>query len=80
MPGSVFTDAYASLVERLIELRKARGLLQSEVAARLGKPQQFVSKVENRDRRLDAIELYQYVKALDADPVELVAAVYRELG
>lgn len=79
MPRSVFTDAYASVVEYLVALRKERGVHQSVLAERLGKPQQFVSKVENRQRRLDVVEFYAWVRALGADPTEAIIQVYQQL-
>lgn len=79
MPQSVFTQAYATLISRLVELRKARGVSQVELAQRLGKSQQFVSAVERRIRRIDVIELYALLRAIDEDPVEFVSEVYRTL-
>ena len=63
MAKSVFTDAYAQLVALLIEARQASGLTQTEVAARLGKPQSFVSKFERGERRLDVIEFCAVAQA-----------------
>jgi transcriptional regulator with XRE-family HTH domain len=37
---------------RLAQIRVRRGLSQSEVARRLGRPQSWVSKIESGDRRL----------------------------
>jgi len=83
MPKSVFTDAYASVVEYLIALRKEKRVSQVELARRLGRPQPFVSFVENRERRLDLVEFCAYVRALGADPeqaaVELIRALPRDL-
>jgi transcriptional regulator with XRE-family HTH domain len=79
MPSSVFTDAYASLVETLIALRKEKGVSQVELADRLGKSQQFVSAIERRVRRLDVIELYAVVRAVGGDPEKVVRDVYRNL-
>lgn len=79
MPRSVFTEAYEQFVQQLIALRKARGLSQAELADRLGKPQQFVSVVETRVRRLDVIELYALLTALDVDPEAFVRDLYRSL-
>ena len=52
MPKSVFTDAYASLLETVVETRKARGVSQVELARRLGKTQPFVSYFERGERRI----------------------------
>lgn len=79
MPKSVFTDAYALVVDRLVQLRHAQGVSQVELARRLGKTQQFVSLVERRERRLDVVEFYAFVKALGADPVAVVVEVFRAL-
>lgn len=79
MPKSVFTDAYAAVVEYLIELRKAQGVSQVELAARLGKTQQFVSKVENRLRRLDVVEFFVIVEALGKDPRDAAAELLARL-
>ena len=53
------------------ELRKARleaGMLQSELAKVLGKPQSYISKVESGERSLDIIEFLSYANALKLDP------------
>jgi transcriptional regulator with XRE-family HTH domain len=64
----------------LVQAREARGLKQSEVAARLGMPASYLSKIENGTRRLDAIELIHIAEALDADPAEIVRELQRQLG
>lgn len=79
MPKSVFTDAYASVVEYLIALRKEKGVSQVELARRLGRPQPFVSFVENKERRLDLVEFCAYVRALGGDPEEAAVKVIRTL-
>jgi len=79
MPSSVFTDAYAALIDALIALRKEKGVSQVELADRLGKSQQFVSAIERRVRRLDVIELYAMVRAIGGDPEKVVRDVYRKL-
>jgi len=45
------------------------------VAAKLGLPASYLSKIENGTRRLDVIELVQIAEAMDVDP----AAIVREL-
>jgi transcriptional regulator with XRE-family HTH domain len=79
MPKSVFTDAYASLLETLVALRKSKGVSQVELAERLGKPQPFISYVERGERRVDVIEFYAITRALDADPVKVFGGLVRKL-
>ena len=64
----------------LVEARERAGLKQSDVAARLGLPASYLSKVENGTRRLDVIELIRIAEAMGADPSEIVSELQRELG
>lgn len=48
------------------------GLTQMDLAARLQKPQSFVSKYESGERRLDLVELQQICSAVGIDIVEFV--------
>lgn len=79
MPKSVFTDAYASMLEILVALRKKQGLTQVELSKRLGKPQPFVSYIERGIRRIDVIEFYALTRAMGADPVEVFEQITRSL-
>jgi transcriptional regulator with XRE-family HTH domain len=54
-----------TLRELLISLRSEAGLRQLDLAERLGKPQSFVSKYENGERRLDLSEVYSICEALN---------------
>jgi transcriptional regulator with XRE-family HTH domain len=52
--------------DRLRELLKAArlksGLKQTEIAEALGKPQSYISKCENGDRKVEAVELQEFAK------------------
>jgi transcriptional regulator with XRE-family HTH domain len=63
----------------LTSLRERAGLRQSEVAARLGLPASYLSKVENGTRRLDVIEFVRLVDAMGLDASEAIAELQREL-
>ena len=73
MPRSRRSPRRARLQELLAERRSAAGLTQAELAARLGRPQSFVSKYETGERRLDVVEFLEVAEALAADPAGLVA-------
>ena len=57
----------------IVEKRKAAGLTQAEVGARLGRHQPFVSAVEAGQRRLSAVELMDLAEAIGFDPAEAIA-------
>lgn len=75
MPKSVFSPAYEQFRARLIQARIDAGLTQMEVATLLKRPQSFVSKYENGERRLDVIEFLEIAQVLQID----VAAVVHDL-
>ena len=79
MPKSQFTSAYASFVKVLVAARKEAGVTQVELAERLGKPQPFISSIENGVRRVDLIEFYAIARALKVDPEVLFGAIVRKL-
>lgn len=55
-----------ALGQLLKSVREEKGLLQREVAERLGAPQSFVSKYESGERRIDLPELRYIADVLDA--------------
>ena len=61
---SRFTPHYARLLERLKALRTDRGVLQVELARKLGVPQQYVSRYESGETRMDIVQLWRYCRAL----------------
>jgi transcriptional regulator with XRE-family HTH domain len=50
------------MLKRLRRIRRENGLTQAEVARALGTTQAYVSKSENGERRLDAVELYDLAR------------------
>jgi transcriptional regulator with XRE-family HTH domain len=75
-PASFDYDAFQrQLLEAMIVARKGAGVRQIDLAARLGKPQSYVSKVEGRERRLDVGEYVVWMRALGLDPAARLAMV-----
>ncbi|MDB5983565.1 MAG: family transcriptional regulator [Pseudomonas sp.] len=66
---------YQALLALLLEAREAAGLTQHELAAKLGRPQSFVSKTENAERRLDVIEFLELCRCLASDPHAILRAL-----
>lgn len=61
--------------ETLKDIRQQAGLTQQELARRLDKPQSYISKYENGERRLDYLELREICSQLGYS-VEEFEAIY----
>ncbi len=61
------SPAYRLFLTRLREARRAAGLTQAEVAAKLRRPQSFVSKCESGERRVDMVELQEMAQLYKKD-------------
>jgi transcriptional regulator with XRE-family HTH domain len=71
MPKSLRAPRQERLQSLLADARKAKGMTQADVAKALGKPQSFVAKYENGERRIDVIEFVD----IAAVPGDILAQV-----
>ena len=82
MARSLHTAAHRELVSELIAMRKAAGMSQRQLAAHLGREQNFVARVETGERRVDVIELAMICRACGVDAgtgiEKLIRKVLRE--
>jgi transcriptional regulator with XRE-family HTH domain len=72
-------DELIILGQVLAAAREGAKIKQTDLAAKLGLPASYLSKIENGTRRLDVIELIQIAKAMKADPAEIVQELERRL-
>lgn len=72
MTKSVFTDRYKLFLNLLVQERKDRGITQVSLAKRLNKPQSYVSKYENGERRLDVVEFLDIAACLELDAAAFI--------
>lgn len=73
-----FQDSrYRALISELVEQRKRLGLSQEVLAVGIGRHQQFVSRYEIGERRLDVVEFADVALALELEPSELVSRILR---
>ncbi|MCC2977810.1 helix-turn-helix domain-containing protein [Sphingomonas sp. PL-96] len=63
---------YRDLVGQLVAARKSMGLSQAALAALLNRHQQFVSRYETGERRLDVVEFVDVARALGCDPAQMI--------
>ncbi len=80
MEKSTFTPQYEALRVRLVEMRKAAGLTQRELAERLGRERSFVGRIELGERRLDVVEFFWVSRACGQEPATISAELMREFA
>ena len=78
MPDTIHTARYRRFRELLTEARKAQGLSQEALAAKLDRVQTFVSKYERGERRLDVLEFIEIADALGIDPHAILKQMTRK--
>lgn len=65
--STIHDHRYIKLITELREIRKAKNITQEQLASTLNKPQSYIAKIEKLERRLDVIELIDWVEAIGAD-------------
>ena len=77
---TIYSDDYISIISKLRAIRLKRDIKQEDIATALGVNQSFVSKVENRDRKLDVIEFLSWIDALNVGIDEVLPSKYIRKG
>jgi transcriptional regulator with XRE-family HTH domain len=73
MRKTLRSGEHQRFLELLIQARRKAGLTQQQLARKIGRPQSFVAKYENGERRIDIIEFATIARAMNAEPVALFA-------
>jgi len=60
--NTIYRKEYSILIDKLIAARNEAGLTQIQVAEKIGWRQDYISKLESKQRRIDIIELYDFAK------------------
>ncbi|WP_375469752.1 helix-turn-helix domain-containing protein [uncultured Nostoc sp.] len=71
----VFSQDYEIFRRCMIAARKQAKLTQQTLAKSLKKPQSFVAKYENGERRLDVIEFLLVTRVIGVDPCDILRKV-----
>lgn len=72
---TIYADNYRLIIDRLTEIRKNGQMTQLEVAQKLNKPQSYVAKIENFERKLDILEFVQLCQVLDTKASEMIKII-----
>ncbi|EDR6116751.1 helix-turn-helix transcriptional regulator [Salmonella enterica] len=79
---SVYSDDYQSVISALKQARVRQNITQTAIATALGRPQSFIAKVENGERRLDVVEFIRLAQLLGMDwqsELQSIARKYNSL-
>ncbi|ABL71903.1 helix-turn-helix domain-containing protein [Paracoccus denitrificans] len=75
MGRTLRSPGHLALMAALKQARLDAGLTQTELAERLKRPQSFVAKYENGERRIEVVELIEIADAIGADPHDIIQIV-----
>ncbi len=77
-PPPTRDEVYARLIRMLVEARLEAGLRQADLARQLGQRQNYVSRYETLDRRIDMGQFVEAALAIGVDPVAMFARALAE--
>lgn len=77
MTRSINTNEMLALQGWLKSQRKSQNLTMQSLATRMARPNSFIAKVEQGERRLDVVEYVWYCTALGVDPYAGIAVVLK---
>lgn len=78
--GSISSREYDIFRRFMIAARKEAQLTQESLAKSLQKPQSFVAKYENGERRLDVVEFLIVTRAMGVDPCALLSKIEEQIS
>ena len=73
MPDWVSSPVHRDVIASLVAARKAAGMTQRDVAAKMARPRSFVGKVEVIERNLSILEFIEWTRALGLSAEEVLA-------
>lgn len=77
MGRTLRSPGHLALMAALKQARLDAGLTQTELADRLERPQSFVAKYENGERKVEVVEFVQIVSAIGCDGCGIMDAIRR---
>jgi ribosome-binding protein aMBF1 (putative translation factor) len=69
---------YKALIRLLVARRQAAAMTQSDLAARLGKSQSFVARLESGQRRITVVEFMMLAKIPRFDPYKVISTLEKQ--
>jgi transcriptional regulator with XRE-family HTH domain len=76
----VSSPSYQAAVRVLVSARKAAGLTQRELAAKMGRTYSVIANIERGERQIDVVEFIAIARALGVDELELMRRIVEAVG
>ncbi|RUS65995.1 hypothetical protein CUZ56_02351 [Saezia sanguinis] len=73
--SSIYSQEYQRVIKTLRDARIEQGITQEKLAQAFGRPQSFIAKVENGERRLDVVEFVHMARLLSLDPARILSQI-----
>lgn len=77
---SISSNEYEIFRRCMIAARKEAQLTQASLAKSLQKPQSFVAKYENGERRLDVVEFLIVTRVIGVDPCSILRKMEQQIS
>lgn len=79
MADSLRSEAYRSVIQNLREVREEAGIHQAVLSAKLGKADNYISRIETAERRIGIVEIVVIARAMGMEPTELFGRIVRDI-
>lgn len=73
--ASIYSEEYQLIINALKEARIKQNITQEKLAQALNRPQSFIAKVENGERRIDVVEFVHIARLLSLDPAKVIKKI-----
>ncbi len=70
--SSIYSEEYQHVIRLLRETRLEKSITQEKLAQAFGRPQSFIAKVENGERRLNVVEFVHIAHLLSLNPIQIL--------
>ena len=77
MGKTLRSAGHVALMAGLKQARLDAGLTQAELADRLDRPQSFVAKYENGERRVEVVEFVHIVHAIGCGSAKILESIHQ---
>ena len=74
---SIYLEQYRLVIHTLKEVRIKQNITQEKLAQALNRPQSFIAKVENGERRLDVVEFVYIARLLSLNPITILNKIQK---